>query len=131
MESQATDRALDAAPERGRAVECSSPATGYRLLSSEKEHRIKSPCPYCGGGLRISINGAELDEATGWIATELAIDCETEPDIDGPEWEGWWDDHSWDHCEKWHDLHERVVRSLRRTHRVTYDNGQGETGPLK
>lgn len=28
MKSQETDRALDAAPERGRAVECSSPATG-------------------------------------------------------------------------------------------------------
>lgn len=94
-------------------------ATGYRLLSATKDHKLKNPaCPYCGGKLSFSINGRELDEATGWFATDLDINCDTEPDIDGPDWEGWWADHSYDNCEKWHTLHERVVASLKRTHRV-------------
>ena len=103
-------------------------ATGYRLLSATKDHNLKNPpCPYCGGKLSISVNGCELDEATGWFATDLDINCDTEPDIDGPDWEGWWADHSYDNCEKWHTLHERVVASLKRTHRVLHDNDQGQT----
>ena len=64
-----------------------------------------------------------LDEATGWIATDLDINCDTEPDIDGPEWEGWWADHSHDFCHRWHDLHEQLVATLKFTHRVLHDNG--------
>jgi hypothetical protein len=104
-------------------------ATGYRLLSATKDHKLKNPaCPYCGGKLSFSINGCELDEATGWFATDLDINCDTEPDIDGPDWEGWWADHSYDNCEKWHTLHERVVASLKRAHRVN-DNNQAERQP--
>lgn len=103
-------------------------STGYRPLAATKDHKLKNPpCPYCGGKLSFSINGCELDEATGWFATALDINCDTEPDIDGPDWEGWWADHSYDYCNKWHDLHERLVRSLRRTHRVIHDNVKGET----
>lgn len=41
-------------------------AAGYRPLSADKEHTLNGPvCPYCGGKLRFSINGCELDEATG------------------------------------------------------------------
>lgn len=98
------------------------PSTGYRVLDPKREYALKRPCPYCGGKLTMSINGADLDEATGWIATDLDINCDTEPDIDGPDWQGWWEDHSHDYCEKWHDLHARVVRNLKRTHRVDYDN---------
>ena len=108
-------------------------STGYRLLSATKDHKLKNPsCPYCGGKLSFSINGCELDEATGWFATDLDINCDTEPDIDGPDWEGWWADHSYDNCEKWHTLHERVVASLKRTHRVN-DNtkvSHGGSAPL-
>ena len=39
MKSQVTDRALDAAPERRRAVECSSPAAGSLLFL---ENELKS-----------------------------------------------------------------------------------------
>ena len=101
-------------------------ATGYRLLSATNDHKLKNPaCPYCGGKLSFSINGCELDEATGWFATDIDINCDTEPDIDGPDWEGWWADHSYDNCEKWHTLHERVVASLKRAHRVN-DNVRHE-----
>lgn len=103
---------------------------GYRLLSASKDHALKSPaCPYCGGKLRFSINGCELDEATGWIADALDINCDSEPDIDGPHWQSWWDDHSFDYCNKWHDLHESLVRSLKRTHRVIHDNNKMRNAP--
>ena len=69
-----------------------------------------------------------IDEATGWFATDLDINCDTEPDIDGPEGEGWWADHSYDNCEKWHTLHERVVASLKRTHRVNDNSDAGPRG---
>ena len=97
-------------------------ATGYRLLCSSKEYKLTRKCPYCGGALRMTINGCELDEATGWIATDLDINCDTEPDIDGPDWVGWWADHSHDFCHAWHDLHERLVACLKFTHRVSHDN---------
>lgn len=72
-------------------------------------------------------NGSELEkDGSGWSASELDINCDTEPDIDGPKWPGWWEDHSYDYCHKWHDLHERVVRTLRRTHRVIHDNSRNE-----
>lgn len=101
-------------------------AHGYRVLKASKEYSLKRPCPYCGGKLKMSINGCELDEATGWIATELDINCDTEPDIDGPDWEGWWADHSHDFCERWHDLHEQLVANLKFTHRVLHDNAADE-----
>ena len=109
------------APEASASA-CSTLATGYRLLSSTKDHKLKNPaCPYCGGKLSFWINGCELDEATGWFATDLDINCDTEPDIDGPDWEEWWANHSWDYCDKWHTLHAQLVASLKRTHRV-HDN---------
>ena len=104
-----------------------SVSTGYRLLCASKEHALKSPaCPYCGGKLRFSINGSEQEEDGSWVATDLDVNCDSEPDIDGPDWQGWWDDHSSDYCHKWHDLHERLVRDLRRTHRVDFDNVPSE-----
>lgn len=108
-------------------------ATGYRVLDPAKEYPIKSPCPYCGGKLVLSgINGAEQDDDGTWIATDLDINCTTEPDIDGPEWEGWWQDHSaHDFCQAWHDLHERLVRNLRRHCRVSYDNTKLTDAPNK
>ena len=110
-------------------VAVSAVGGGYRLLDPAREYPLKSPCPYCGGKLVLSgINGAEEADDGTWVATNLDINCMTEPDIDGPEWEGWWQDHSaHDFCQGWHDLHERVVASLKRTHRVSHDNKADST----
>lgn len=118
------------ANDSGRTSGLSVP-TGYRLLSASKEYKLTRKCPYCGGPLRMSINGCELDEATGWIATDLDINCDTEPDIDGPEWEGWWADHSHDFCHAWHDLHATLVATLKWTHRVSHDNTNADQAATK
>lgn len=131
-EHPATESAVAPSEQRATGARCSL-AAGYRVLDPNREYTLKAPCPYCGGKLRMSINGAELDSefGTGWFATDLDINCDTEPDMAGPKvnWDNWWADHSHDFCEKWHDLHERVVRSLKRTHRISYDNIEGEPTP--
>ena len=114
------------ANDSGRTSGLSVP-TGYRILKASKEYELRRKCPYCGGALRMTINGCELDEATGWIATDLDINCDTEPDIVGPEWDGWWADHSHDFCHAWHDLHATLVATLKWTHRVSHDNISAQT----
>ena len=54
MKSQETDRALNAAPERRRAVECSSPAAGSAWptddeMMDEIEDMERCICDRCGG----------------------------------------------------------------------------------
>lgn len=105
------------------SVRVPPPATGYRRFRLNATLTLKLACPYCGGKLTACVNASEdAEEGGGMIATDLDIDCDTEPDIDGPEWEGWWADHSHDDCEKWHALHERVVVSMRKCIRFDFDN---------
>lgn len=62
-----------------------SVSTGYRLLCASKEHALKSPaCPYCGGKLRFSVNGSEQQEDGSWVATDLDVNCDSEPSA-GPD----------------------------------------------
>ena len=58
-------------------------------------------CPYCGGKLAASFTGwteagpsTSSGEPGGWIADEVSLDCETEPEIDSDEWDDWWSSHS-------------------------------------
>ena len=91
---------------------------GVRVLWP-KEHaplRIKARCPICGAGLLLDAGKAtELDEATGeWIATEINLDCESEPDIDSDEWDEW---HRWHYgmpYVDWLPLEQRILRAVRR-----------------
>ena len=58
---------------------------GVRVLWP-KEHaplKIKARCPICGAGLLLNAGEAiELDGTTSeWIATEINLDCESEPDM--------------------------------------------------
>lgn len=84
-----------------------------------KEHaplKIKARCPICGAGLLLDAGaGAELDEATGeWIATEIELDCESEPGIDSDEWDEW---HRWHYrmpYVDWLPLEQRILSALRR-----------------
>jgi hypothetical protein len=51
-------------------------------------------CPYCKTPLHVQANGwTERDDGT-WRADWIDWDCETEPDIDGPDWEAWYESHS-------------------------------------
>ena len=75
-------------------------------------------CPKCGAAV-------VLEEVTGWVqadngdwlADEVHINCETEPDIDGNDWDGW---HRW-HWDMpyayWLPLSQKVERWINEHYR--------------
>lgn len=78
--------------------------------------KIKARCPICDGALWLNAGeGLELDEATGqWIATEVNLDCENEPDIESDEWYEW---HRWHYSMPyvdWLPLEQRILSAVRR-----------------
>lgn len=78
----------------------------------------KVACPYCGAPVVADIHETTLQDDGTWMITSINVDCDSEPDIDGPEWEPWWESHSHDYCEKWHALHDRLIRWLAKHVRV-------------
>lgn len=91
---------------------------GVRVLWPKERSplRIKACCPICGAGLLLDAGEAtELDESTGeWIATEINLDCESEPDIDSDEWDEW---HRWHYSMPyvdWLPLEQRILMAVRR-----------------
>ncbi len=83
-------------------------------VPADKTFELKKPCPYCGGKITVRATAWE-EEPDGWVATSLDIDCDKEPDIDGPEWPEWSSAHGdGDYCEAWHQLHEAAIAALKR-----------------
>lgn len=58
------------------------------------------PCPICGKSLSAQVMAWAQDAAGAWYATEVEIDCETEPDIEADEWDEWFANHyrMWGDC---------------------------------
>lgn len=77
----------------------------------------KPLCPYCQGKLTATANCWEQESDGTWIATDLDLTCSSEPDIEGDEWDGWWDRHSNDYCQGWHETHDKLIAHLKRTAR--------------
>lgn len=77
--------------------------------------RIKARCPICGAPLLLNAGeGCELIEGGIWIATEVSLECESEPDIDSDEWDAW---HRWHYSQPytdWLPLEQRILRAVRR-----------------
>lgn len=78
--------------------------------------RINARCPICGAGLLLDAGEAtEFDDASGqWIATEINLECETEPDIDSDDWEEWHRGHYRAPYTDWLPLEQRILRAVRR-----------------
>lgn len=78
--------------------------------------KIEARCPICGAGLLLDAGaGTELDEATGeWIATEIDLSCESEPDIDSDEWDEWDEWHYRMPYVDWLPLEQRILSAVRR-----------------
>jgi len=58
--------------------------------------------------------GCELTTDGAWIATEVDLQCENEPDIDNEEWDEW---HRWHYSQPytdWLPLEQRILRAVRR-----------------
>lgn len=77
--------------------------------------RIKARCPICGAGLLLDAGeSCELTTDGAWIATEVDLQCENEPDIDNEEWDEW---HRWHYSQPytdWLPLEQRILRAVRR-----------------
>ena len=78
--------------------------------------KIKAPCPICGAGLLLDAGeGTELDNATGeWIATEINLECESEPDIDSGEWSEWFRWHYSMPYVDWLPIEQQILKAVRR-----------------
>lgn len=51
-------------------------------------------CPYCGGKVFVQFDQWSENDDLTWSASDLAVTCETEPDIDSDEFEEWLESHS-------------------------------------
>lgn len=76
--------------------------------------KLKNPkCPICGGALFITgVNACEQEDNGDWIASEIDIDCENEPDIDSDEWEDW---HRWHYSQPytdWLPIDRQILRAV-------------------
>ena len=76
--------------------------------------KLKNPkCPICGGALFITgVNACEQEDNGDWIASEIDIDCENEPDIDSDEWE---DLHRWHYSQPytdWLPIDRQILRAV-------------------
>ena len=73
-------------------------------------------CPICGGKLTVGCDGwIELDD--GWAADSLSIDCETEPDIDGNDWDDWFRGHYSMPYIDWLPVEYHILRWLNENYR--------------
>lgn len=50
-------------------------------------------CPICQAKLYATFDSWIEGKNGEWLARSTRLDCETEPDIDSQEWEGWFDGH--------------------------------------
>ena len=106
--------------------------TTFKLIPDDHILRGKKPCPYCGGEISCYANAWEdAEDGSGYIATDLEIECSNEPDLDDAEaWEDWDQQHGRaDYNEAWHELHERLKRAINSRFRFDMQNGGGEVGP--
>jgi hypothetical protein len=51
-------------------------------------------CPYCESKLYAQAH-AWVEEDDGWVAEQLEVGCESEPDIESDEWDLWMHNHSY------------------------------------
>ena len=71
-------------------------AMGCKLVEASHDFEIPASvakCPICDGVLYAGTTGWTQMEDSTWAADCIEIDCETEPDIDGPDWEDWFTGH--------------------------------------
>jgi hypothetical protein len=95
------------------------------VVPTGRRFKAKSPCPYCGGEITCSANAWEQEEDGSWIATDLDLECSNEPPIDSKKWAEWDREHGrgdWNHA--WHDLHDALIRGLKRRFRFNMENSE-------
>lgn len=97
------------------------------VLSSGHLFTAKKPCPYCGGKITCTVSAWEEEDDESWIATDLDIECGSEPPIDSRRWKDWEREHGGaDWGQAWHDMKEALLRDMKRRFRFDMENVQAE-----
>ncbi len=73
-------------------------------------------CPICGG--RLYVSGVDEWETDTGRATQITVECESEPDIDGPDWEDWFSGHYSMPYVDWLPLEEPLLAWFNRHYRI-------------
>lgn len=95
------------------------------VLSSGHVFTAKKPCPYCGGKITCTVSAWEEEDDESWIATDLDIECDSEPPIDSRRWKEWEREHGGgDWGEAWHDMKEALLRDMKRRFRFDMEIDQ-------
>jgi hypothetical protein len=65
------------------------------LVKADHTFKVPTPCPYCGGQLYAWTETWEQRDDGTWMAgCTMMTECESAPDIDGPDWDDWFAQHS-------------------------------------
>lgn len=114
----------DSTPDNAAHGGCPGvPCSPLAVVPTNRRFKAKAPCPYCGGEITCSANAWEQEDDGSWIATDLDIECINEPPIDSKRWLTWDREHGradWNHA--WHDLHDALIRGLKRRFRFNMEN---------
>lgn len=76
-------------------------------------------CPICAAALVITLEACELDDNDTWQASEIHVECTTEPDMEDAAWEPWQLWHYAMPYVDWLPLEQTLLAWLRCTHRFT------------
>jgi hypothetical protein len=76
-------------------------------------------CPICGAALVITLEACELDDDETWKASEIHVECTTEPDLDDAAWQSWHNGHYAMPYVDWLPLNLALLAWLRHTYRFT------------
>lgn len=81
---------------------------------------IDDKCPICGSPLMLNAGEClERDVNGEWIATEVQLDCTSEPDIKSPDWDEWYRGHYSTPYIDWLPLHQKVLKEVRQKYYFT------------
>ena len=88
-----------------------------RVLFPEEKMPFKlmqDICPICGSEIVLSeVGGLELDDNGEWIATEITLECTSEPDIDSDGWNDWLNSHYQTPYIDWLPLEQKILKVVR------------------
>lgn len=69
-------------------------------------------CPICGNGIWIEGIDECSEMGDRWVPEQVSVTCETEPDIDGDDWQEWHRDHFSTPYIDWLPISTKVLKWL-------------------
>jgi hypothetical protein len=102
--------------------------TDYKIINSDAILDIPTDvavCPYCGLKLTAQFTGW-FEDTTGYIADEVSLDCESEPDFDDDNYDDWLDGHSEMPYVYWLPACKKVESWVKKNYRFDLSDTSGD-----